>query len=552
MILITITIKITYTSFKTVSLQPVNENESGAFVEKLSSNEVSQSDNQWTISPVPVNKQGGWIIGLHMDNTWGFNSSYPSQITIDIIGNNSSPDPSDQFDHLIFSFAINSTQYWSVGLRMDNSAMNQMYPGIVNGTNIAYGDIYQMFISGASKERWFKAVGPGSWQNMVPQPAEMLDLNQWNLKFIIYNDPTKNNAIFQYTNTFMATIRQSQGKNFSNLIENEGLDVYITSDDSGKSLTISEFKITYDIITAPMATNTPTEHPSSPSQTSNEPSTSPSSHPSVSPLPPSISYVTTEPTSNPSSAPTNKPSVHPTTTANSTVSPSQTSTTGIFNSGENNDITTSEVNNDNNSGKKTLSTLVIVIIAVAILCILGVTFILYKLSRPKRPISKLAFVGMNSNSILPMVGTGTTSPTQTDGRDVELVTKMQIGIGLESGGPHDDVPDTRDIDLDFDMQNDIEIIGDSDEDIMTPKGTIDNEDEQKHDDKDKNDFMFDNGSEEVIGDSGDIIIATKGGSIALPLEIVEGNTKEEGNEVTTTNTIDENINTKGGEEDVEL
>eukprot|EP01084_Bolivina_argentea_P248466 415641_1 len=186
----------------TALLDIYNTNQNGASVSILSNTGVSVSvdtiNNEWDMI---IYSQIGAGLMVDMNNLWGFHSTKVSTIKLEIESNDQ---VSSSDRDLIVSFSVNSAQYITTMIELDNSKHDWIYPGFdqqtIPTTSLGTGDVLNLINQNNGRERICKAMNnicSSCCSNMI-----QMDNNpdQFPLIFIFTNDPINNFMWFEFTN----------------------------------------------------------------------------------------------------------------------------------------------------------------------------------------------------------------------------------------------------------------------------------------------------------------------------------------------------------------
>eukprot|EP01084_Bolivina_argentea_P084014 152050_1 len=222
-------------------LTPLHQHSNGI---NITTKEVTTNlNNEWNVT-IQSQKTFQFIISL--DRTWGFNPNTQSSIRITI----SSPSIADtlSFDDLVFGFATNNQQYFSVWIPMDNNGQkNRIYPSCdtssVPSQTFASGDITKLL----HKDRACDIAGSScnNWNTMRPKNAQYPNVYQYNgfpITFTLENNPIAN-TFYMYFDTALFSASFVQKCGFVALPSDEGLTIYIGGNGDGQTFLISSFEI---------------------------------------------------------------------------------------------------------------------------------------------------------------------------------------------------------------------------------------------------------------------------------------------------------------------
>eukprot|EP01084_Bolivina_argentea_P297002 511609_1 len=237
---------------KSVTLTPQNTTQDGASITVLKS--TITTSNSWNMEAYD---QIGFFLLLSLDNTWGFDANAIStiQITID-----SDTDINVSDVDLLTSFSVSDNAYITSWLNLDNDYRNVIYPDCDLSENptqqFVFGDVNALVSAdsgnatlesdrsrkamGKHENRYFKYL-PKLTSNDFP-----VELNNFPIIFTLQNYPDDccgDYLFWSVTNPTIVPLKQSCG--FKGVEMDQGLQVYISTEDTGERLNISSITVDY-------------------------------------------------------------------------------------------------------------------------------------------------------------------------------------------------------------------------------------------------------------------------------------------------------------------
>ena len=298
----------------------------------------------WNIS---TNTQAGYALKISLDNSWGFDPTYYSILSVTINGTSQWEETGADLD-IFVALSVGSSEYISTYIRMDNAQdYNMIYPFCSTIPSIArqfaQGDIQSIAAANVTGLRdqnvmiTLSIENDGNYGYVMQGHYPSTDhLNSWPITFSLANDPDSDVVYFQYSSLewwdlYKDSDRYSQCI-YQALNTNQGLDIFIAGDDNGETFGISSISLQYAMYSP---TQQPTTSPTTdPTTNPIKPTTSPSKYPSISPTENPTNSPIIEPSEspavNPSNAPSKSPSYSPNeptaSSANANDSPSESPT----------------------------------------------------------------------------------------------------------------------------------------------------------------------------------------------------------------------------------
>eukprot|EP01084_Bolivina_argentea_P225291 380753_1 len=225
---------------KFVKLDPSNMNVDGVSVIMDPYNSgtglVQIVNNEWVIT----GNNNEFQMEISLSNKFGFSDKYKSilQFTIYGTGGTINLDP-------VISFSVDSNEYWSSLLMMDNDNKNRI---IICDTSdnptekLLTGNV-KAKVQSVSKAL-SDSVLDGSWGYWKPRSASSSDDNAWPIIYKIVNDPILNEMFVSITNPKrLNTQKCGFGQAFT---ADKGLQIYIGID-AGQTLKIKQFDVVLEL-----------------------------------------------------------------------------------------------------------------------------------------------------------------------------------------------------------------------------------------------------------------------------------------------------------------
>ena len=257
---------------KSVNLTSSNTNDNNAQISIGSSNvDCWTQSNEWRIDVCSFGSgcnsntyQRGYHLEISLDNSWGFHPTKPSTISITMHSDTNLNSQSDL--DLIATFSVNSNQYFSYFIALDERNPNQIYPECIDANpptqSIANGDVKSCVessycSSAGCSERDCKALGGSNHDTVFPSNTANNKDNAFPMTIALENDPISGES---YTRISTPSWNEwTQGCGFGEAFAtNSGLQIYLALDDDGEQLQFQEFYITYSY-----DTDSPTTEPTS-------------------------------------------------------------------------------------------------------------------------------------------------------------------------------------------------------------------------------------------------------------------------------------------------
>lgn len=230
------------TLVKDISLTPLNDADNGASIDKLPGTEaeIMTTDTKWEITSKDRIK-GTMDMLINLDSSWGFDTNHISTIEITMYGST----PISKVDaDLIVSFSVDSSEYFSTTIKLDNGVTgfggNTISACTINSATptapLLLGNVNEL-VNDVNDNRLRLAKASAIVQPLLPKTAE----NEWPLKFTLTNDPINNFLFIKYEGT------PQQKCGFQAFQTGKGLQIYLAADNAGEVHTFSQFDLKYYI-----------------------------------------------------------------------------------------------------------------------------------------------------------------------------------------------------------------------------------------------------------------------------------------------------------------
>eukprot|EP01084_Bolivina_argentea_P148135 259052_1 len=235
-------------------------------------NDVKESNNLWHVN---VLAQNSWDFIISLDNTYGFDPTHRSEVTITVRA------PAYAIDELLFGITTNNNHFVSMAIPLlSQLESNQIYPSCVpsiqSASSFAMGDIASL---PSTNRRCDIAHGScASWRHAVPAKYNI----QMPITFTLEHNPATQILEIYFSDVSRDVIQRcSFGSGFS---LDTGLKLYLSGTNPGDSYIIESFEVSSSIL-APMppltAPQTTTKTPANVQTTA--PQTTTTSHVNVQP-----------------------------------------------------------------------------------------------------------------------------------------------------------------------------------------------------------------------------------------------------------------------------
>eukprot|EP01083_Nonionella_stella_P151337 483408_1 len=273
----------------------------GASIINLSPSHVVPSGSGWDMGVVQDKDQ--WSLWLKTNNTWGFDATSPSSLSIQISGLSFASGSS-----LLLSFTDGSyTKYFTILIRLDGQNVHMLSPGCDSTNNptqrFLNGDVYLYMTDEPTpgtrmcRPAYINSSLPCQYATFGPAATIV-----WPMIFTLRNYPIAGYSTITFEADGYSAIHCGFGEVFPTGV---GTSVYITTL-VNDGISISSFRLDYTV-----GSSYPSAHPT---QTpSGFPSLAPSGTPSRAPTPDMSQSPTKYPTTSPTKYPTTSPTKYPTT-----------------------------------------------------------------------------------------------------------------------------------------------------------------------------------------------------------------------------------------------